>query len=141
MFKSSQEPDIPAAIGPLNSFSTDELKDLLNNDDKFEEIIKDNQQVLISIFLLVQSYFKKLNDIFNLKDESSAIDCCILFQLLELESEKEEIMVRNRSLAEFNLSKEPELEESKNLIQSLSEEGNQLCASVQAKLEQISKLR
>lgn len=53
MFKSSQEPDIPAALGPLNNFSTDELKDLLNNDDKFEEIIKDNQQVLISIFLLV----------------------------------------------------------------------------------------
>ncbi|XP_031783417.1 vacuolar protein sorting-associated protein 37B [Nasonia vitripennis] len=46
MFKSSQEPDIPAALGPLNNFSTDELKDLLNNDDKFEEIIKDNQQLL-----------------------------------------------------------------------------------------------
>ena len=49
-------------------------------------------------------------------------------------------MVRNRSLAEYNLSKEPELEESKNKLQSLSEEGSQLCASVQDKLEQISKL-
>lgn len=48
-------------------------------------------------------------------------------------------MVKNRSLAEFNLSKEPDLEEAKNHIQALSEEGSQLCASVEAKLEEISK--
>ena len=59
--------------------------------------------------------------------------------MLELESEKEDIMVRNRSLAEFNLSKEPELEEAKRIILSLTEEGNELCASIQAKLEQISE--
>jgi hypothetical protein len=46
-------------------------------------------------------------------------------------------MVRNHSLAEFNLLKEPELEEAKRSIQSLSEEGNQLCLSVQEKLEQL----
>ena len=45
MFKSSQEPDIPAAIGPLNNFTNEELKDMLNDDAKFEEIVKDNQQV------------------------------------------------------------------------------------------------
>lgn len=56
-----------------------------------------------------------------------------------MEAEKEDIMVKNRSLAEFNLGKEPELEEAKSHIQALSEEGSQLCASVQAKLEEISK--
>lgn len=48
-------------------------------------------------------------------------------------------MVKNRSLAEFNLSREPELEEAKNHIQALTDEGSQLCASVQVKLEEISK--
>ncbi|CAB0034882.1 unnamed protein product [Trichogramma brassicae] len=46
-------------------------------------------------------------------------------------------MVRNRSLAEFNLSKEPELDKARAKLQSLSEEGGELCSSVQAKLEQI----
>ena len=49
-------------------------------------------------------------------------------------------MVRNRSLAEFNLTKQPELEEGKREIQALSEEGNHLCTSVQEKLDVISKL-
>ncbi|XP_014211099.1 vacuolar protein sorting-associated protein 37C [Copidosoma floridanum] len=103
MFKTTQqEPDIPAALSPLQNYTTEQLKELLNDEEKFEELIKDNKQ------------------------------------LLELEAEKKEIMVRNRSLAEFNLTKEPELEEAKRRIQSLSEEGSQLCSKVQALLEQIA---
>lgn len=45
MFKPNQEPDIQAAISRLSNYSTDELKELLNDDEKFEELIKDNQQV------------------------------------------------------------------------------------------------
>ena len=48
-------------------------------------------------------------------------------------------MVKNRSLAEFNLEKQPDLATGKQEIQSLSEEGNRLCTLVQDKLEQISK--
>lgn len=45
MFRSTMEPDIPAAISHLSGLGTDELKELLNNDEKFEEMIKDNKQV------------------------------------------------------------------------------------------------
>lgn len=45
MYKSNQEPDIPAALGLLSHFDNDELKELLNNDGKFEDIVKDIKQV------------------------------------------------------------------------------------------------
>jgi ESCRT-I complex subunit VPS37 len=45
MYKSNQEPDIPAALGLLSHLNNDELKELLNNDGKFEDIVKDIEQV------------------------------------------------------------------------------------------------
>lgn len=45
MYKSSQEPDIPAALGLLTLLSNEELKDILNDDSKFEDIVKDIKQV------------------------------------------------------------------------------------------------
>lgn len=42
---SNQELDIPAALEMLNHLDIDELRDLLNDDDKFEEIVKDVKQV------------------------------------------------------------------------------------------------
>lgn len=101
MYKPNQEPDIPAALGLLTHLNNDELKELLNNDEKFEEIVKDIKQ------------FK------------------------DLETEKEMLMASNRSLAEFNLSKQPELEETKHLLKELSEKGNELCTAVKAKLDSI----
>ncbi|XP_011702361.1 PREDICTED: vacuolar protein sorting-associated protein 37B [Wasmannia auropunctata] len=101
MYKSSQEPDIPAALGLLSHLDNDELKELLNNDGKFEDIVKDIKQ------------FK------------------------ELETEKEMLMASNRSLAEFNLSKQPELEEGKQELKELSEQANQLCSSVRDKIDEM----
>lgn len=46
MFKSNQEPDIPAALGLLSHLTNDELKELLNDDSKFEDIVKDVKQVI-----------------------------------------------------------------------------------------------
>lgn len=43
-----QEPDIPAALGLLNHLNNDELKELLNDDAKFEDVVKDIKQVNIS---------------------------------------------------------------------------------------------
>ncbi|CAK9796177.1 Vacuolar protein sorting-associated protein 37B [Anthophora plagiata] len=103
MFKSNQEPDIPAALGLLSHLTNDELKELLNNDGKFEDIVKDVKQ------------FK------------------------DLETEKEMLMASNRSLAEFNLSKQPELEEYKRILKELSETGNRLCTSVKEKLDEIKE--
>lgn len=45
MYKLNQEPDIPAALGLLSHLDNDELKELLNNDGKFEDIVKDIKQV------------------------------------------------------------------------------------------------
>ena len=47
MFKSNQEPDIPAALGLLSHLTNDELKELLNDDSKFEDIVKDVKQVIL----------------------------------------------------------------------------------------------
>ncbi|EFN81711.1 vacuolar protein sorting-associated protein 37B [Harpegnathos saltator] len=101
MYKSIQEPDIPAALGLLAHLDNDELKELLNNDGKFEDIVKDIKQ------------FK------------------------DLETEKEMLMASNRSLAEFNLSKQPELEEGKQILKELSEQANQLCTSTKEKLDKM----
>lgn len=45
----------------------------------------------------------------------------------------------NRSLAEFNLSKEPDLEELKAQVQEKSEAGEQLCTRIQELLEEYSE--
>lgn len=49
------------------------------------------------------------------------------------------IIASNRSLAEFNLSKEPDLEELKADVQRKSEEGEQLCSRIQELLSEYSK--
>ena len=48
-------------------------------------------------------------------------------------------MASNRSLAEFNLTKEPQLVEGKRRLQELSEEGASLCHSIENKVSQLSK--
>lgn len=101
MYKSNQEPDIPAALGLLSHLDNEELKELLNDDGKFEDIVKDIKQ------------FK------------------------DLETEKEMLMASNRSLAEFNLSKQPELEEGKQILKELSEQASQLCISVRDKIDEM----
>ncbi|XP_015592839.1 vacuolar protein sorting-associated protein 37B [Cephus cinctus] len=98
MYNSIEEPDIPAALGLLSHLNNEELRELLNDDRKFEDIVKDVKQ------------FK------------------------ELETEKEMLMASNRSLAEYNLAMQPELEEGKQVLKKLSEKGSQLCSSVQEKL-------
>lgn len=58
MFKSNQEPDIPAALGLLSHLSNEELNELLNNDDKFEDIVKDIKQVnFINLMLYYIIYY------------------------------------------------------------------------------------
>ncbi|XP_058807023.1 vacuolar protein sorting-associated protein 37B [Phymastichus coffea] len=45
MFKTLQDPDVSAAIGPILNLTTNDLKELLNNEDRFEELIRCNQQL------------------------------------------------------------------------------------------------
>ncbi|KAJ8870565.1 hypothetical protein PR048_029588 [Dryococelus australis] len=95
------EPDYPAALGLLSPLSAEELKEMLNNDAKFDEMMKDVKQ------------FK------------------------ELETEKELLIASNRSLAELNLSREPELGSGKQRIKELSGLGEELCNSVEKKLQEL----
>lgn len=45
---------------------------------------------------------------------------------------------RNKALAEANLLRNPDLAEIKEKLQELSEEGKQLCSSIQEMLAEIS---
>lgn len=57
MYKSNQEPDIPAALGLLSHLTNDELKELLNDDSKFEDIVKDVKQVIFIFFKIILFLF------------------------------------------------------------------------------------
>lgn len=57
----------------------------------------------------------------------------------DIETEKEMVMASNRSLAEFNLGKEPALNIKKQEIQKLSEEGEQRFNSIEAKSKGMCK--
>lgn len=50
------------------------------------------------------------------------------------------IIASNRSLAEFNLSKEPELEQLKAEVAGKSETGQQMCSRIKELLDEYSKL-
>lgn len=80
-------PDYNPATGLLQHLTTEELKQLLNDDERLEAMIKDLQQVKRS------------------------------------EAEREMLLASNKSLAEFNLSQEPNISTSKN---QLKESYNQL---------------
>lgn len=55
-----------------------------------------------------------------------------------METEKEEMLVQNRSVAEENLEKEPTLNEVRGRIIDLTEQGVELATKVQEKLDEIS---
>ncbi|CAO1407062.1 unnamed protein product [Diamesa tonsa] len=57
--------------------------------------------------------------------------------LKSLETEKDVIISENRSLAESNLEKEPQIIECRSRINDLSSSGKELCESVQEKLNEI----
>jgi len=60
-------------------------------------------------------------------------------QIKDLEAEKEVLLASNRSLAEFNLTKEPQLAEGKRHLQELSETGAALCQRIESKVSELSK--
>lgn len=97
------KPDCAAALGLLSHLNADELREVLNDDKKFEDMIKD------------------------------------LKEFKEIETEKEMLMASNRSLAEFNLAREPQLSSGKQRIQELSEDGERIYNSVEAKSKELMR--
>lgn len=98
-----KEPDYPAALGLFSHLNAEELKELLNDDNKFDDMMKDVKQI---------------------KD---------------LEAEKEMLMASNRSLAEFNLAKEPHLAEGKHHLQELNERGAALCQRIESRVSELKQ--
>ncbi|KAF7991724.1 hypothetical protein HCN44_010525 [Aphidius gifuensis] len=89
----------------MNRLTTEELKDVLNDDEKIETIIAD----------MKFSNFK------------------------HLDNEKEKLMASNRSLAEVNLAKQPQLEEGKRSISELIEKGIELGENTRQKRELLKE--
>ncbi|XP_061393036.1 vacuolar protein sorting-associated protein 37B [Musca vetustissima] len=85
----------------INPLSTDELKDLLNNDEKLDEKIDTVLEVL--------------------------------------KAQKDSLFAENRTKAESNIEKEPQIIELKGKIAELNEEGKRCCEAVQEKLAQIKE--
>lgn len=94
---------VTSAVQLLNHFSVDELKMILNDGSKFDDVMKD------------------------------IIDC------KDVETDKEVILASNKSLAEFNLTKETNLEELKRNILELSESGEKLYRQVENKIGKMNK--
>lgn len=87
------------AKAAISYLQTDELKELLNNDENLE---------------------KRVNEV-----------------LKGLDREKEIILSENRSIAEENVNKEPEIIERKSRISEHLEQGKSLCLSVQEQLTEL----
>lgn len=64
--------------------------------------------------------------------------CFHCLQIKDLEAEKEMLIASNRSLAEFNLTKEPHLAEGKQHLQELSERGAALCQRIESRVSELS---
>lgn len=97
-------PDYNPATGMLHHMTTDELKKLLNDDDRLEGMIKDLQQV--------KNY----------------------------ESDRETVLASNKSLAEYNLSQEPVLEQLKVQLRRQFDELKSYKKRVEAKKKTLDEL-
>lgn len=99
-------PDPYPAMALIQHLSTSELKEVLNNESKIEELIKNLQQVK------------------------------------NAESEKEMVVVSNKSLAEFNLSQQPELDKLCRQLSEMYREAKELKDEAEEnkqKLDEASK--
>ncbi|XP_071448725.1 vacuolar protein sorting-associated protein 37B [Hetaerina americana] len=90
-------------VNVLARLSDEELKELLNDDTKCDELVENMQEIK------------------------------------NLVTEKEMLMASNKSLAEYNLSKEPNLTEGKQRLLELNETASNLYASVEEKLVELKK--
>lgn len=111
-----------SAQASLHQLSSDDLKELLNDDEKLEQKINES----VSNFVFFMRHFD---------------DWIILsfVQVKSIENDKERLLENNRVVAEENLGKEPQIIELKANVNELADKGKELCSSVQDKLTQISE--
>lgn len=89
---------LQTSIAPLSS---DELKDLLNDDEKLDE---------------------KVSEV-----------------LEDLKTQKDDLLIENRSKAESNIEKEPKIIELRGKVNELMEEAKKYCQAVQEKLAEVKE--
>lgn len=89
---------LQTSIAPLSS---DELKDLLNDDEKLDE---------------------KVSEV-----------------LENLKTQKDDLLIENRSKAESNIEKEPRIIELRGKVNELMEEAKKYCGAVQEKLVEVKE--
>nr|XP_036233610.1 vacuolar protein sorting-associated protein 37B [Bactrocera oleae] len=89
---------LQSSIAPLSS---DELKDLLNDDEKLDE---------------------KVSEV-----------------LENLKTQKDDLLIENRSKAESNIEKEPRIIELRGKVNELMEEAKESCQAVQEKLLEVKE--
>lgn len=102
MYRRHFEPNYEAALMLVRHLDNDGLKELVNDDDAVEKLVKNFEQNK------------------------------------ELEMEKELIMTKNKSVAEYNLSLAPKLESGKTKLKELHESVQAAMDSVEEKQSQIS---
>jgi len=103
MLIEANDPRTVSVMNLLQHLNTEELKDLLNEDARFEIIIKDSQ--------------------------------CVKQQ----ESEKDVLLVSNKSLAEYNLTFEPKLSVGRQKLIELHQTASQLENDIQGKEESFEQ--
>ena len=103
------------ALARIQRMNKDELNELLNNEDEMDDYIKSLDQVS----------FKKFRQI-----EGSHFTLTIFLQIKNLYNEKEELMVANKSLAEYNLSQEPHLTAKRTKLTEKHREAIELVSAV-----------
>lgn len=112
----------------LNYLSSDELRDLLNDDEKLEARITELVSLVIGWNDSLSSFHVFMSFLSTLK-----------FQLAPLENDKSGILNSNVQAAEESLTKEPELIELRSKVNELSTKSKELCTDIQEKLSQMSK--
>ncbi|KAG0418309.1 hypothetical protein HPB47_004948 [Ixodes persulcatus] len=102
-YVSDVNPDYTAALGLFQHLNTEELQKLLNDDSR------------------VEAWSKTCN--------RSTVES--VAQVKNAESEREMLLASNKSLADFNLSREPKMRQSRQQIKELYEQAQELMQEVE----------
>lgn len=98
------EPDYGSALMILQPSSTEDLKKMLNEDDRLDDMVKE------------------------------------LPQIRNVEVEKEMLMASNKSLAEFNLSREPRLRQARQRLIDSYQKASEDFRVIEGKKQQLEEL-
>ncbi len=115
------QPDLTVANAAVSRMTVEELRGLLDDEDKCDRFVKGLDQVrgddssLSSSHLVISSHY---------------IPPPLSFQIRSLYSEKEMLMASNKSLAEYNLSQEQPLTDARCRLQEKHRETRRMAEKV-----------